>query len=230
MSRRTVLGFAAFTTLAAGVVAVAALVTGTVDTPEPYVVQKGDTLFVIARDHGVTVDQLREWNDIDGDLIEVGQLLWTWSPDGGARPTPGAARPDRPVAVGAVGSAGRAPREGLQRPRPKRCLGGPTDVEGDMGFAASEGLSYEEASSSMNRFVHHVLPCIGGDAQPAETLRLEITVACSGVVDGVEVLDAGDWPPSVAACVSDTLEYAEFPAHGLPDGDSFEYPLKFTPG
>jgi len=228
MSRRAILVTAGLASLAAGVLAVAALLTGTVDTPEPYVVQKGDTLFVIARDHGVTVDDLRRWNGIDGDLIEVGQVLWTWGPAS----TPRSARnaPQRPVAVGAIAGARTPPADGLQRPSPKRCLGGPVDVEGDLGFAASEGLSYDDAATAMGGFVHHVLPCIGDGVQPSETLRLRITVACSGVVDRVDVVDGGDWPASVATCVSETLEYAEFPAHGLPDGDSFDYPLRFTPG
>ena len=36
---------------------------------------RGDTLFLIAKAHEVTVDELREWNGIEGDLIEVGQVL-----------------------------------------------------------------------------------------------------------------------------------------------------------
>ncbi|MDP6935175.1 MAG: LysM peptidoglycan-binding domain-containing protein, partial [Myxococcota bacterium] len=40
-----------------------------------YVVVRGDTLFEIARDHGVTVEDLRSWNGLKGDLIEVGQVL-----------------------------------------------------------------------------------------------------------------------------------------------------------
>ena len=105
MSRRVAVAIGAFASLAAGILAVAALVTGQVETPEPYVVQKGDTLFVIARDHGVTVDDLRRWNGIDGDLIEVGQVLWTWGPSN----TPESARHarQRPVAVGALAGLDR---------------------------------------------------------------------------------------------------------------------------
>ena len=40
-----------------------------------YEVARGDTLFVIAKAHGVTVDDLRRWNGIEGDRIEVGQVL-----------------------------------------------------------------------------------------------------------------------------------------------------------
>jgi len=44
--------------------------------PSPsYTVVRGDSLSVIARREGVSVAQLRSWNGIDGDLIEVGQAL-----------------------------------------------------------------------------------------------------------------------------------------------------------
>jgi LysM repeat protein len=39
------------------------------------VVQAGDTLYHIARDHQVGVDDLIAWNDLDGTLIRPGQLL-----------------------------------------------------------------------------------------------------------------------------------------------------------
>jgi len=38
-------------------------------------VGKGDTLSSIARDHGVSVEDLRSWNDIKGGDIQVGQTL-----------------------------------------------------------------------------------------------------------------------------------------------------------
>ena len=40
-----------------------------------YTVQRGDTLFVIGKAHGVSVEQLKQWNNLDSDLIEVGQVL-----------------------------------------------------------------------------------------------------------------------------------------------------------
>ena len=40
-----------------------------------YTVKRGDTLSRIAKTHGVTVKELRMWNGISGDLIEVGQQI-----------------------------------------------------------------------------------------------------------------------------------------------------------
>ena len=40
-----------------------------------YTVQRGDTLSGIARDFGVTVTQIRDWNELDSDFIREGQVL-----------------------------------------------------------------------------------------------------------------------------------------------------------
>ncbi|HSI75528.1 MAG TPA: LysM peptidoglycan-binding domain-containing protein [Lunatimonas sp.] len=41
-----------------------------------HVVQPGDTLYAISRKHGVSVDQIRSWNNIDeSNLLKVGQTL-----------------------------------------------------------------------------------------------------------------------------------------------------------
>ncbi|SDJ80056.1 transglycosylase SLT domain-containing protein [Billgrantia gudaonensis] len=40
-----------------------------------YVVQQGDTLSRIASQHGISVDELRRYNGLQGDIIQVGQSL-----------------------------------------------------------------------------------------------------------------------------------------------------------
>jgi phosphate transport system substrate-binding protein len=40
-----------------------------------YTVVSGDTLSKIARNHSVSVDDLRRWNDLHGDMLRVGQVL-----------------------------------------------------------------------------------------------------------------------------------------------------------
>ena len=43
--------------------------------PATYVVRSGDSLYDIARSHGVTVEALIAWNALDGTLIRPGQVL-----------------------------------------------------------------------------------------------------------------------------------------------------------
>jgi LysM repeat protein len=40
-----------------------------------YRVRKGDTLYTIARKHGVTVDELRAWNNLRGSALGIGTRL-----------------------------------------------------------------------------------------------------------------------------------------------------------
>lgn len=47
-----------------------------------YRVQRGDTLIRIARRHGVTVNQIRQWNNISGSTIRIGQRLTIHRPAG----------------------------------------------------------------------------------------------------------------------------------------------------
>lgn len=52
--------------------------------PEPYVVQAGDTMEKIARQSGVTVDDLLAWNPTitNPDVIDIGQPVTTAAPTG----------------------------------------------------------------------------------------------------------------------------------------------------
>lgn len=56
-------------------------------------VQAKETLFSIARQYGVTVDQLKEWNHLEGSALDIGQSLYV------SRPEEGEVKPqDKPVA------------------------------------------------------------------------------------------------------------------------------------
>lgn len=209
----------------------AALVTWRASGDDPtYEVVRGDTLFHIARAHGVTVEDLRAHNALEGDLIEVGQILRI--PAGAAPASKPAATPARRAARSRPPSGDPSPAgptAALAMPPARACLQGPSLGDGDRGMAASQGLTEAQVSTAMAGFVHHTLACLG-DAAPAAPLELEITVACTGRVDRVAVLSLADWPPGVAACVADVLRYTPFPPHDLPDGETFRYPLRFTPG
>ena len=47
---------------------------------ETHQVEYGNTLFSIARAHGVSVDQLKEWNNLHDERIQAGQRLWVVPP------------------------------------------------------------------------------------------------------------------------------------------------------
>jgi len=203
--------------------------------PIEYVVVKGDTLFVIARDHDVTVDELREWNGLTGDLIEIDQVLLIHT-DKPPADIPAAARPKKrkriaPATVSArPGADEPAP---LSMPDPKECLAGPglDALSEEEQMIGSAGLTTDQVRTAMNGFVGNTLSCITADARyPEEALLMEITVGCDGRVSNVSILDGGDWSAEMAGCVTGVLGYAPFPAHDLPAGEVFQYPLRFTPG
>lgn len=51
-----------------------------------YIVQRGDNLYTIARKHGVTLENLKEWNKLDGSSIRVQDKLLVWQPAPEAAP------------------------------------------------------------------------------------------------------------------------------------------------
>lgn len=111
-----------------------------------------------------------------------------------------------------------------------RCLPPPElaeDAGEEAGFAASVGLSREQIRGAMGAALPALSDCITGDWPEAELL-LEITVACTGRVSRVKVLDDGGLEGALVACVTERLGSARFPAHDLPDGEVFQYPVQFS--
>lgn len=116
-------------------------------------------------------------------------------------------------------------------PAAKPCLSGPdTSTMHDADLVVAQGLDASQVRASMNAFVPHTLSCLQGvEPSPAGTLLLDIHVGCDGRVRGVTPLSVDDWPAPVTDCVRKTLSFAPFPAHALPDGDRFQFPLRYTP-
>jgi LysM repeat protein len=199
--------------------------------PIEIVVVRGDTLGRIAERHGVELADLRRWNGLEGDRIEVGQRLAIYV-------DPGAAAATAPRRSGRRASSAPAPEEGggggaLRLPPAQPCLDGPQDGGGDgevePAFAASRGIDPVALRAATRAFLPTLERCWPAGSSLSGTVETEITVACTGRVARVEVLDAGGLPAEVVACVADTLRYAAFPAHDQPDGYTFAHPIRFSP-
>lgn len=56
--------------------------------PKKHTVAAGESLFAVARQHGVSVDQIKSWNNLSGDGIKVGQVLLVSDPGSGNASVP----------------------------------------------------------------------------------------------------------------------------------------------
>ncbi len=221
--------------------------------PLEVTVKRGDTLWALARDHAVTVEQIQSWNALDGDRIEVGQVLLVHTAEPGEAAAAGSSAERT---SGRRTSRRRASQKGrgrtappaqvqeaagglskLTRPNAMDCLAGPSDLadsdaaDSDDGdepmMAASAGLDQRQVNAALRAFEPNLARCLSRDDEPAVgVVRLTLNVACTGQVASVEIADDGGLPE--AACVADTLRYAAFPAHDMPDGFTFDYPVRFA--
>jgi len=117
----------------------------------------------------------------------------------------------------------------LPRPAARRCLAGPNAdaLDVDHGYLASEGLSADQIRTSMRGFVQHTMQCIPKGTRGTFSYQAEITVGCDGRVSDVRTTREGGLPTRVRQCIAQTLGFAAFPAHALPDGVTFEYPIQY---
>lgn len=200
--------------------------------PEPtrYVVVKGDTLWHIARFHGVRVDQILEWNAMEDDGIEVGQVLIIHQPETGAEVEVQAKGGRKGKVKGGTmkGNPVGLPTEGaLSLPPLLTCLDGPSlDDEDGVGMAASQGLSHLQVTKAMNQFLPKLERCVPAEGGTG-TVTFEITVGCTGRVAEARTVGNSGLPSELVSCVQQTLRYAAFPAHDMPDGFTFSYPMSF---
>ena len=134
------------------------------------------------------------------------------------------------IALLAAGRAYGEPLEAteLQLPRPKACLGGPAwaDLAEDTGYFAPEGLSQDEITLAMERFLPTLERCVPAGRDISAQLTVHLEVACTGRVTRVSTVEDGDLPAGMVSCMRDTLRYAELPAHDAAEGFGFDYRLR----
>jgi hypothetical protein len=310
--------------------------------PEMITVKAGDTLALLAKRHATTVADLKSWNGLQSDTIEVGQVLLVWrlpepqvavarrttnqsmsleSVMGGRDPlpvpgTPPLKQPSTPapgppapvvaaaetapieqpappgprvsiqrpallamlgvqvesdtdlaeaaanlqrhdVAAGnqmemgdrALGTSNSVDTLELQRPEmrnlgpqipdvpvsaprlskppPKTCIRGAATVVAENGMTRSVGLSASQINAAMGQISKYTVRCFPPGTAGTYEVIVEIKVGCDGRVSNVFLINGGVVPTRVTSCIQQTLGYASFPAHGLPDGASFQYPMKF---
>lgn len=195
--------------------------------PEPvrHVVVRGETLGRIAAAHGVSVDELRTWNDLEGDLIEVGQVLVVHG-SGRASGAPSAPSTRKPKSKTAPAPA--QSDDTLRLPPELPCLAPPDADPDDEGFAtrASAGLSTDQVKGAFNAFAPRMASCLPDGWTGTATVQLDLRIACTGRVADAEVVSAGGLPDDVQRCLLDRVRYAPFPAHDLPDGERARVPLR----
>jgi hypothetical protein len=303
--------------------------------PEMVTVRPGDTLGEIAKRHAVSVEDLRSWNGLADDTIEVDQVLlvWTAPPEPPKRPKeqpsrlasalesvlapapaappptavamadppaadPGTAADVDPAAppaprisierpailgmlgvstesdvdladvasgmehhdstdLGSTGLSGRTMTSGqtadklvlaqrpqanggvqipntpvaaphLTKPIPKQCLKGPSATVSESGSVTSGGLSVGQINAAMAQIGRYTVKCFPSGTRGTYSVQVEITAGCNGQVSNVFLVDAGVVPSNVTSCLEKTLGYASFPAHSIPGGVTFKYPMKFS--
>jgi hypothetical protein len=130
----------------------------------------------------------------------------------------GPAIPDTPVTPPSV-----------PKPAPKTCLSGvAAEIDDELGIVVSNGLDPGQISAGMSGISRYTPRCFPRGTEGTFTVLAEIVVGCDGRVSDVQTLDAGVVPDPIVGCIEQTLASAAFPAHALPDGVTFQIPLKFS--
>ena len=118
----------------------------------------------------------------------------------------------------------------LPTPPAKKCLAGTVEEVGEDGssIAVSRGLDAAQISSGIAPIQRYTPRCFPQGTEGSYTVVAEVVVGCDGRVADVEMVEAGVVPGQVASCIEQTLAHAAFPAHALPDGVTFQIPLRFS--
>lgn len=125
------------------------------------------------------------------------------------------------------GTAGMDPDKAWLAPaEPKPCLAGPSEADlPEEGTVSGKGLELGALRSAMSAAATHALPCFA-DA-PTGAITFDIVAGCDGRVSKIRVAEDGGYPSDVLGCAVEVLRNASLPAHDLPDGQEFSYPLSY---
>jgi len=116
-------------------------------------------------------------------------------------------------------------------PKAKECLSGPDagSLSDDRGMMTNNGLSSQQINKAMNKFFPQLSDCMP-DVWPTASIELDFNVGCDGRVSYVSIVKDDGMDFAIQQCIEESFKYAEFPAHDLPDGMDFNYPIQFEPG
>jgi len=195
-----------------------------------YAVVKGDSLSKIAKQHRVSVKELKAWNNLPSDLIEVGQRLVIRTDS--KLPTAVVKKKKKKNNAGIVmHKSGMTAVPTKQLPKAKRCLGGPdaSSLNAEQGMMTNQGLSSNQISNAMNDFFPQLSDCMP-DVWPTANIEVDFNIGCNGRVSYVRIVKDDDLDFGIQSCLEDAFQYTEFPAHDLPDGMDFTFPIQFEPG
>ncbi len=116
----------------------------------------------------------------------------------------------------------------LRMPSPKRCKAQGTRALGDDDMDAGNGLSNSAIKSSIGRVLGTTRRCMPSGTKGRFQVIVELKVGCDGRVKNTYTINGGGAPTAVTDCIESVLSHASFPAHDLPDGQSFQYPINYN--
>lgn len=116
----------------------------------------------------------------------------------------------------------------VRKPAPKRCLRQSTRANtGEDGMSAGKGLSSSQIKASLGRTLGLSRRCMPSGTSGQINIIVEIKVGCDGRVKNVYPINQGGVPKNIMSCIETVLGSTSFPAHDLPDGQSFQYPISY---
>lgn len=176
-------------------------------SPTRYLLEPDDTLAGVAERWGVSEEDLASWNPGFADL-EPGSVVLLHVPPG---TTPREAPAPTP-----------APRGRRSTPR-SRCKA----IRGDGDMVAAKGLSSGQIQGTIRKRFGRLSRCVPSSLSGTYEAIVEIDVGCDGRVTNTYTISPGALSGNTMRCIERVFRSTRFPAHDMPDGMSFQYPLTF---